>query len=139
MDEQPRSQYDPTFFTTENGIKGGLTALYSHLRDTYGQAYYYNNCETGTDEYTWAQSADGNFKDADLSGIGNLTSLSCRADALWGNAFIYINTASGVIEMERKEISPKLYFQRLVSSVHSITSVWYKPLVAYLWIWVLAK
>ena len=78
---------DPTFFTTENGIKGGLTALYSHLRDTYGQAYYYNNCETGTDEYTWAQSADGNFKDADLSGVGNLTSMSCRADALWGNAF----------------------------------------------------
>lgn len=102
LDEQPRSQYDPTFFTTENGIKGGLTALYSHLRDTYGQAYYYNNCETGTDEYTWAQSADGNFKDADLSGIGNLTSLSCRADALWGNAFIYINTASGVIENGEK-------------------------------------
>ena len=98
LDEQPRSQYDPTFFTTENGIKGGLTALYSHLRDTYGQAYYYNNCETGTDEYTWAQSADGNFKDADLSGIGNLTSLSCRADASWGRAFIYINTASASIE-----------------------------------------
>ena len=98
LNEQPRSQYDPTFFKTENGIKGGLTSLYAHLRDTYGQAYYYNNCETGTDEYTWAQSADGNFKDADLSGVGNLTSLSCRADALWGNAFTYINTASGVIE-----------------------------------------
>ncbi len=98
LDEQPRSIYDPSFFTTETGIKGGLTALYAHLRDTYGQGYYYNNCETGTDEYTYGQSADGNFKDADFSGVGTLTSSSSRADVLWGSAFTYINTASGVIE-----------------------------------------
>lgn len=98
LDEQPRSIYEPGFFKTENGVEGGLVALYAHLRDTYGQAYYYNNCETGTDEYTYAQSADGNFKDADFSGVGTLTPSSSRADVLWGNAFIYINTASGVIE-----------------------------------------
>ena len=51
LDEQPRTKYDPSFFGTEEGIEGGLTALYSHLRDTYGYAYYYNICETGTDEY----------------------------------------------------------------------------------------
>lgn len=117
LDEQPRSIYDPTFFKTESGVKGGLTALYSHLRDTYGQAYYYNACETGTDEYTYAQSADGNFKDADLSGVGSLTSSSCRADVLWGNAFTYINTASGVIEngeaggMEESLISEARFFR----------------------------
>lgn len=98
LDEQPRSDYDPSFFQTENGIEGGLTALYSHLRDTYGQGYYYNIQETGTDEYTFAQSADANFKDADLSGNGSLTSSSSRSDVLWGSAFTYINTASGVIE-----------------------------------------
>jgi hypothetical protein len=98
LNEQPRSVFDPSFFKTQSGIEGGLTALYAHLRDTYGQGYYYNNCETGTDEYTFAQSADGNFKDADLSGNGTLDATSCRADALWGNAFGYINTASGVIE-----------------------------------------
>lgn len=32
LDEQPRSQFDPTFFTEETGIEGGLTALYAHLR-----------------------------------------------------------------------------------------------------------
>jgi len=98
LDEQPRTSYDPTFFSTEDGVKGGLTALYSHLRNIYGQAYYYNACETGTDEYTWAQSADGNFKDADLSGVGNLTSTSCRADVIWGQSFSDINTACAVIE-----------------------------------------
>ena len=59
LDEQPRSSYDPTFFKTEEGVKGGLTALYAHLRNLYGQAYYFTSCEAGTDEYTWGHSADG--------------------------------------------------------------------------------
>ncbi|MCR4583176.1 MAG: RagB/SusD family nutrient uptake outer membrane protein [Prevotella sp.] len=98
LDEQPRSQFDTTFFTTKTGIEGGLTSLYAHLRYFYGNGYYLNICETGTDEYTYAQSADGNFKDADLSGVGSLTATSSRSDLLWGNAFANINTASGIIE-----------------------------------------
>lgn len=98
LDEQPRSSYDPTFFKTEKGVEGGVTSMYAHLRYIYGQAYYYNSCLTGTDEATWGWSADGNFKDADLSGVGNLTATTCRSDALWGTAFSNINAANGVIE-----------------------------------------
>lgn len=98
LDEQPRSSYDPTFFKTEKGVEGGVTSMYAHLRYIYGQAYYYNSCLTGTDEATWGWSADGNFKDADLSGVGNLTATTCRSDALWGTAFSNINTTNGVIE-----------------------------------------
>ena len=98
LDEQPRTDFDPNFFTQQGGVEGGLTALYAHLRDTYGQGYYYNNCETGTDEYTYGQGADANFKDADLSGAGSLTPESSRSDVLWNSSFTYINTASGVIE-----------------------------------------
>ncbi len=99
LDEQPRSSYTPGFFATEDGVKGGLTALYSHLRNIYGQAYYYNSCETGTDEYTWAQSgADDNFKAADMSVPGLLNKSNCRADAIWGQSFSDINTALAVIE-----------------------------------------
>jgi hypothetical protein len=98
LEEQPRSFYEPGFFKTEKGVQGGITSQYAHLRFIYGQPYYYNILETGTDEYTWAQSADANFKDADLSGVGNLTGASSRSDALWGAAFSNINTASGIIE-----------------------------------------
>ncbi|OFY61850.1 MAG: starch-binding protein [Bacteroidetes bacterium RBG_13_43_22] len=98
LEEQPRSIYEPGFFKTEKGVYGGLTSMYAHLRYIYGQAYYFNACETGTDESTWAQSADANFKDHDLSGVGSLTASSSRSDVLWGNAFANINTASGVIE-----------------------------------------
>ncbi len=99
LDEQPRATFDPSYFTTEAGVEGGITALYAHLRYIYGQAYYYNSCETGTDEATYAQSADENFLAADmLQGGTVLNADNCRADVLWGQAFTYINTASGVLE-----------------------------------------
>ncbi|MDO4758270.1 MAG: RagB/SusD family nutrient uptake outer membrane protein [Rikenellaceae bacterium] len=102
LDEQPRSFYTPEFFSTEEGIQGGLTSLYAHLRYIYGQGYYYNIMTTGTDEATYAQSADSNFKDADLSGVGNLTASTSRSDVLWGTAFSNINTCSGIIENATK-------------------------------------
>ena len=98
LNEQPRSQFDPTFFNTKAGIEGGLTSLYAHLRYFYGNGYYLNSLETGTDEYTYAQSADGNFKDADLSGVGSVTPTSTVAGGAWGTLFANINTCSGVIE-----------------------------------------
>lgn len=98
LEEQPRSLYEPGFFKTERGVNGGITSMYAHLRYIYGQAYFYNTTLTGTDEATWAQSADGNFKDMDLSGVGSITPTSSRADVLWGAAFSNINTASGIIE-----------------------------------------
>jgi hypothetical protein len=98
LEEQPRSIYTPEFFKTEKGVLGGITSQYAHLRFIYGQPYYYNSLETGTDEYTYGQSADDNFKHMDLSGLGVLSSASSRSDVLWGVAFSNINTASGIIE-----------------------------------------
>lgn len=98
LDEQPRSVFTPEYFKTEQGVNGGLTAMYSHLRNIFGQAYYYNSGVTGTDEATWAQSADGNFKDMDNSGVGSILSTSYPSSILWYESFPDINTASGVIE-----------------------------------------
>jgi hypothetical protein len=98
LEEQPRSIFTPEFFKTEKGVLGGITSQYAHLRFIYGQPYYYNSLETGTDEYTYGQSGDGNQKDHDLSGVGNLTSSSSRSDVIWGTCFSNINTASGIIE-----------------------------------------
>ncbi|MCX6333094.1 MAG: RagB/SusD family nutrient uptake outer membrane protein, partial [Bacteroidia bacterium] len=53
----------------------------------------------GTDEATWAQSADHNFKVMDVSGQGNITpTIDGGIGTLWTNAFPAINTASGIIE-----------------------------------------
>ena len=98
LEEQPRSVFTPDFFQSETGVEGGITALYTHLRFLYGAWNYYNSTETGTDEYTWAQSADGNFKDMDLSGVGSIISTSAPPAGPWNSCFGAINTASGIIE-----------------------------------------
>jgi hypothetical protein len=98
LDEKPRSIIEPDFFKTQLGVLGGVTAAYNHLRNIYGQAYYYGFCETGTDEYTWGQSADANFLDADEDTPGLTTNQTDRSDVLWGATFPNINTCSGVIQ-----------------------------------------
>ena len=98
LNEQPRSVYTPKFFKTEQGVRGGVTSLYANLRNIYGNGFYNSAGETGTDEYTYAQSATTHFKVTDVSGQGNITPTNSDASVLWGNAFPAINTASGIIE-----------------------------------------
>jgi hypothetical protein len=98
LEEEPRSIYTPEFFKTERGVQGGITALYANLRFLYGQPYYYNTLETGTDEYTYAHMADANFRDMDYTSVSNLNSTSSRSDAIWNISFQTINTANGIIE-----------------------------------------
>src|SRR5690606_5090176 len=72
LEEEPRSIFTPDFFKTEKGVLGGITSQYAHLRFIYGQPYYYNSLETGTDEYTYGQSGDANHKDMDYTSVSNL-------------------------------------------------------------------
>ncbi|WP_026753464.1 RagB/SusD family nutrient uptake outer membrane protein [Sediminibacter sp. Hel_I_10] len=99
LEETPRDRFTPEFFQTEQGVEGGLTYLYQNMRNIYGDGYYLNMTETGTDEYAAAQSADNNFFDFDLTDQGNLSSQSGFAvGVVWGNSYRAINTASGIIE-----------------------------------------
>ena len=98
LQEQPRATYTPGFFATQTGVIGGLTEMYSHLRFMYGQGYWYNTLEVGTDESTYGQSADQNFLVMDMSGQGAINSSSSRSDVIWNVCFTNINTASGVIQ-----------------------------------------
>ena len=98
LKETPRTTYTPEYFKTTAGVTGGITALYSNLRNMYGNGYYLDACQTGTDETTYGKNADANFKDLDLSGVGQVTGASSRSDVLWNNVFSNINTASGVIQ-----------------------------------------
>ena len=102
LQEQPRSNYTPSFFTTQTGVIGGLTEMYAHLRQFYGDGYWYNTLEVGTDESTYGQSADQNFLVMDMSGQGAITSTTSRSDAIWNACFTNINTASGVIQYGAK-------------------------------------
>src|SRR5574344_1769578 len=98
LDETPRATYTPEYFKTAEGVTGGITSLYGHLRYIWGNGYWLNACETGTDEYTYGHGGDQNFLVMDCSGQGDITSATSRSDVLWNNSFSDINTASGVRE-----------------------------------------
>lgn len=99
LNEKPRAIYTPEYFKTENGVYGGLTGMYAHLRYIFGNAYFYNSTLTGTDEATWGASGAGSgFQIFDLSGAAPITPSNSDASNLWANAFPNINTANGVIE-----------------------------------------
>jgi hypothetical protein len=101
LEETPRAIYTPDYFKTEAGVKGGVNALYGHLRNLYGSGYLLNNGETGTDEVTWGASGTGasSFQAHDFS-IAGLFPAATNNDAgdIWFNTFPYINTANGIIE-----------------------------------------
>ena len=97
LNETPRSIFTPAYFQTQDGVLGGITSLYANLRNIYGNGYWLNACETGTDEYTYAVSADQNFTAMDFTGVA-LNPTDSRSDVLWNNDFSDINTASGIIQ-----------------------------------------
>ena len=98
LDEKSRDSFTPDYFKTENGVKGGITSLYSNLRYMWGNGYFLDAMETGTDEYTYGHGADQNFLVLDFTNAGELNPTTCRADVLWGNVYSDINTANGIIE-----------------------------------------
>jgi len=98
LNENPRNIFTPDYFKTQAGVQGGVTALYYNLRNLYGQAYYYNACETGTDEATWGASADGNFTAMDYSNAATFDASTSPISILWSTVFSNINTANGIIE-----------------------------------------
>lgn len=98
LEEEPRGIYTPDDFNTEQGIQQGVTALYRHLRLLYGNGYWMSANVNGTDEGTYAQSADGNFKEMDFSGAGDLNPATFPASMVWSAVFPYINTANGIIQ-----------------------------------------
>ncbi len=93
LEENPKTVFTPDYFTTPQGVEGGLAALYSHLRDQYGDPYTWADVTSGTDEATY--SADG-FKTGDMSGGSYITADNAPRRGWWN--FTYVNTANGIIE-----------------------------------------
>ncbi len=98
LDETPRTSFTPEYYNTADGIYSGIVSLYADMRYIYGNGYWLNACETGTDEYTYGHGADANYKDLDLTGVGQITPSSSRSDVLWNNVFRNINTTNGILE-----------------------------------------
>lgn len=95
LNEQPRSQMTPEFFSTEQGIMSGLSSVYSQLRWIYGPAGMMYLAVGGTDEATWGDNKDGYGEQLDAY---NITSGNDGLGTIWDNTFPAINTCNGIIE-----------------------------------------
>ncbi|WP_198520276.1 RagB/SusD family nutrient uptake outer membrane protein [Flavobacterium sp. 5] len=102
LEENPRAIFTPDYFSTQEGVMGGITSMYGHLRYMYGNGYFLNTGQIATDESTWGQNSDGNVKNLDFSGVGTINPDTSNTGIVWNNTFPNINTASGVIENATK-------------------------------------
>lgn len=110
LEENPRAIFTPDYFSTPEGVMGGVTSMYGHLRYMYGNGYFLNTGQIATDESTWGQNSDGNVKNLDFSGVGVINPQTSNTGIVWNQTFPNINTANGVIENASKigTISPAL-------------------------------
>ncbi len=110
----PRATYTPDFFRTTAGVENGISGLYEALRDPWGD-YLNAFGQMATDETTYADLADGNFKDPDRTVGSGFVDIKQGAGVdpagrLWTNrGFSTINNANGIIKFGTEAgISPSL-------------------------------
>jgi hypothetical protein len=59
LEEHPRSSISPTFLETPAGLFGGVTGVYSDLRNLWGTEGFGATCVAGTDDHLMGGSASG--------------------------------------------------------------------------------
>jgi hypothetical protein len=108
--EHPRTLYEPSYFSTDKGVEGGLAYMYVHLRYLFGHEMMIDHQEAGTDEFTWAESATDGHKIADMNINDTQWSASNNpCSGMWTQCYRAINTANGVLENgEANGVSPSL-------------------------------
>lgn len=96
MEEEPRTFFAPTFFSTPDGIKGGVSGIYSSLRGHWATQIFTQLFNSGTDE-----SLRGGAADVQHWFTYNQPQIKTSANdysGFWNSMFININTANGVLQ-----------------------------------------
>jgi hypothetical protein len=93
LQEQPRSQITPAFFSTAGGILGGIAGVYSDMRFLWGTEGFTNITLAGTDEYLAGGSASGSY----WWTYNNILTSDGAITSLWNIAYQDINTLNGVL------------------------------------------
>lgn len=96
LEEQPRTFFAPSFFTTADGIQGGVAGIYSSFRGQWATQVWTQLFNGGTDESLRGAAADVqhwfNYNNPVIKSNTNDYS------GFWNTLFIDINTANGVLQ-----------------------------------------
>src|SRR5215216_6454377 len=96
LKEEPRTSFTPGFFTTADGLQGGVTGVYANLRTHWGTQIFQQLMSAGTDESLRGAAADVQH----WFTYNNATIKSSTGDfeGFWNAMFTNINTLNGVLQ-----------------------------------------
>lgn len=90
LDEQPRASVTPDYFSTPGGVLGGISGVYSDMRNLWGTEGFLNMVVGGTDEVLKGGSGNSNFYEYGI--------VNSDIAGLWNIAYQDINTLNGVLQ-----------------------------------------
>jgi hypothetical protein len=96
LEEQPRIGFAPTFFSTADGIQGGIAGIYSSFRGQWGTQIWTQLFNSGTDESLRGAAADKTWWFTYNNPL--IKSNTGDYEGFWNTLFIDINTANGVLQ-----------------------------------------
>lgn len=98
LEEQPRTSFTPSFFTTADGIQGGIAGIYSSFRGQWSTQIWSQLFNGGTDEAIRGGSVDNSAASWFIYNNPVIKSNTNNYEGFWNTLFIDINTANGVLE-----------------------------------------
>lgn len=96
LEEQPRTNFAPSFFTTSDGIQGGIAGIYASFRGHWGTQIFQQLFSSGTDESLKGAAADVQHWFTYNNAV--IKSSTNDYTGFWNGMFININTANGVLQ-----------------------------------------
>ena len=98
LEEQPRTSFTPSFFTTADGIQGGIAGIYSSFRGQWSTQIWSQLFNGGTDEAIRGGSVDNSAASWFTYNNPVIKSNTSNYEGFWNTLFIDINTANGVLQ-----------------------------------------
>ena len=121
LDEQPRAAVTPDYFATPGGVLGGITGVYSDMRNLWGTEGFLNMVVGGTDEVLKGGSGNSNFFE--------YTIVNSEASSLWNIAYQDINTLNGVLQYGASTDLPDASRKQYLAQAKFLRAFWYFYLV----------
>jgi hypothetical protein len=98
LEEQPRTSFAPSFFSTSDGIQGGIAGIYQSFRGQWATQIWTQLFNGGTDEALIGGSVDGSAQSWMAYNNPVIKSNTENYAGFWNTLFIDINTANGVLQ-----------------------------------------
>jgi hypothetical protein len=98
LEEQPRTSFAPSFFSTADGIQGGIAGIYQSFRGQWATQIWTQLFNGGTDEALLGGSVDGSAQSWMVFNNPVVKSNTENYAGFWNTLFIDINTANGVLQ-----------------------------------------